>query len=215
VSDPNEFDRALVRSTLALYNELHSDDGKLPLPKFISRVADQSFGWVPGIMEQRARRNCLDPARLRWNREETVEGFLRSDAVLLFTIGAFRGAADEPVTLGDGRRISRERWYSEIIESLDWERRVRVIDGETRDVELPLLTGIEQCIGYAIYVIRRKNLMTLIRPCQFLRRAFAESRAHHYFLAEDPRQKFCSAAHSNAHRQREWRRDHATPRRKK
>jgi hypothetical protein len=208
VRDPNEFDRALVRSTLAFYNATHSDEPK-ELPIVVSRLAEQTFGWVPAVMAERARRERLDPSKQRWNSRESIERVTRVQSVLLYMIGAFRVEAHEAVTLADGRRLSREQWYQEVVEKIDFDCGLRVIDGATRHVALPLLSGIEECVGYAISVIRRRNLAKLVRPCQFLLKDLPGSLAHHYFLADDPRQKFCSPAHSNAYRQREWRRDRA------
>lgn len=215
VTDGSEFDLAVVRGVLLVHNELLSDDRKLPQPSRVSQIVEATLGWVPEVLQQRAKRERLDASRLRWENSGSLYELADLIGVLQFMIGAFRLKPGQTIRLRDERSVSREQWYQEIVEQLDPIAGWRVSDRETRFVALPPLTGLIQCVAYAVAVIEMKKLEALVRPCRFLREDVEGSLAHHYFLADDPRQRFCSSAHSNAHRQREWRRDHALPRKHK
>lgn len=213
VTDPTEFDLAVVRGALVLHNEFHSDDRKVQGGN-VGDMAQLAFGWLPEVMRQRAERDHLGPATVRWHNEGSVSDLAAAASALLFIIGQFRLKPGQ--SIGHfGQQLTRESWYTEIVESLKPICGWRVFGDQTRFVMLPPLTGVLQCIAYAIAVVEMRGLKDLIRPCEFLAKPFEGSLAHHYFLADDPRQKFCSRRHANAAAQREWRRTNAAPRKHK
>jgi hypothetical protein len=164
----------------------------------------------------------MDPKNVKWTATETAMDVLRAENVLLYTIGAFgdRSAAlrfrEAPVWEGQ-QRPTPEEWVNGVLAVLPIYSRFVLKGRSFRLVSAPLLTTVQRCIAYAMAIIwtDRHGFRDRVRPCQFLTDPTPGSLAHHYFLADDARQRFCSLAHSNAYRQREWRRTHKAPRKPK
>lgn len=212
--DDREFDAQIVRSALDFYNSFHAHP-TIATGQPYSEIVERVFAWVPPVMELRAKGAGVDPANVRWRNTETGRDISAASTVLLFNVGAFKGG--DSIEFANGRRITTEQWLNEVFAALPIYSRFNIEKGEIRLASVPCLTGVQQCIAYALALIKlnRHGFGELVRRCEFLTDERPGSLAHHYFLADDPRRQFCSPAHGNAHRQREWRRAHAAPRKPK
>lgn len=85
-----------------------------------------------------------------------------------------------------------------------------VWDGSSiKAVSVPCLTSVQRVVAYAMALLwaDKHGFRDRVRACQYLFHPKEGSLAHHYFLADDWRQKFCSPAHQNAQGQRNFRSD--------
>jgi len=83
------------------------------------------------------------------------------------------------------------------------------VNGSTELVALPKLTALRQATAYAVAAAHQRGWLHLVRPCLYLKNRKASTR--HYFLADDPRQRFCSTSHSNLYRQYKYIDKHGRP----
>jgi hypothetical protein len=173
-----------------------------------------AFDWLPAVLRERAGRAGVPASTVKWSGDEGVDEMIEAGQVLLYTIGAF-GEPSKRLRFStaparEGKpRLSPEQWVNKILAALPIYSRYTFEKDAFSLASVPLLTSVQRCVAYSLVLVwtDRHDFADLVRPCGYLVEDSPNSLAHHYFLADDARQRFCTPAHSNAQRQREWRRN--------
>jgi hypothetical protein len=218
VLDDRAFDAAVLRGVLTLYNELVSD---ISSRQDFSFVLDRAFGWLPEVLSKRAERAGVGLDNVRWSNAMTKEQTIKAEMkavvdvtqMLLHTVGAL-GKRNSPLLFNNAplvagkKRPTPEQWVNKVLKALPIYSRFLFEDGEFKLVSVPLLTNYGRCVAYALALLwtDRHGFRDRVRACELLMDDKPSSRAYHYFLADDARQRFCCSAHSNTYRQRQLRR---------
>jgi len=221
VTDARAFDAAVVTGVLRWYNNHAGSVSRLPNQRLLT---ERCFGWIEAVLVARARAVDQDATPFRWKGDDAPGDIARMNAALLFLIGPLRQVFDGGKTMvWFGRRLGRDEWLREVLKDLPTVTHMELRSSrDAQPIELVKLTSVQRCVAYGLSVLltNRHGLGHYIRPCAFIadevRHADSFRRAHaaHYFLAtgiygkppEGKPRRFCSTAHANCHRQREWRR---------
>src|SRR5262249_18195081 len=125
---------------------------------------EECLGWVAPVMELRAVHDGVDPEKVRWRKDKDARlGW--SGVSLLYALGRYKGVANR-------MQSAAEHWLGGTYGSVAVHREMkRGKRGESdRLVCLPLLTGAEQCMAYAIFLMRdaRYDFSARVRACEYL-----------------------------------------------
>lgn len=212
VEDERAFDAAVIRGALGLYNALHSDAA--PQSQTLGAIVTDSLGWLPDVLAARAKAAGIDPANVHWASKESGMDVMDAAAVLLYTVGAFGDREAKTMfqlapTQTGRKRPSPEAWMDSILRALPIYTRLVWDAGTVRTVSVPCLTSVQRTVAYAMALLwaDKHGFRERVRPCQLLIDPKPGSLAHHYFLADDLRQKCCCPAHTNTLKQRVHRRN--------
>lgn len=221
IIDARAFDAAIVAGLLRWYNNQNGSGSRLPNLRLLT---DRCFRWIEAVLVARARAVGQDPASFRWRGDDNPEDIARMNAGLLFLLGPLRRVFDGDRTIvWFGRRLGRDEWLKEYLKDLPTVTHTELrTNGDAHSIELVELTNVQRCVAYGFSVLlrNRHGLAQYIRPCAFVpdelrhETAFRRAHAEHYFLAtgrygepaEGKPRRFCTTAHANCQRQREWRR---------
>jgi len=211
--DREAFDTKVVRSAVDFYNDLGPNRPGGNQGVNDAAIVENSFGWVPQVVEHMAGLMGI-PGSVKWRAEDWHAWMAAHKAVAAFVRGGwlfnpFRSAA----ILGlDG--AAHMKWLNDVLRGVAVRKQYGWDGRRVFESELPILSGVQACVAYAVALIRlnRHGLGDRVRACGF---AVDESKldGHHLFLAPDMKMKFCCPKHENAQQQRRHRARKNKPRR--
>lgn len=214
--DLRAFDAAVLRAALVFYNGIYAErSSTAALDR--QALAREAFADIPRLVTERARAAGIDSKTFRWQKVKDRPLIEAGAALRLINVGLRPLIAHSSVRRGTSR-VPIDEWLDSALETLPIYSRFHVTDAGVRMVSVPFLTDAARCAVYALGVLLSgaHDLHRYVRPCPLLLRPGSSSVRAHYFLATDvggapPRNapsKYCSAAHANRHRARQFRRRH-------
>ena len=214
-SNERAFDAEIVRSALSFLGQFYR-----PLTGADLADTGKPFAWVPEIIRARVKDVGREVPPFQLSQPETLEECSTLTTVLRIAIPDLQELGDRNSKVDAETRDAKHEWLAKKLGGLQFSSSPVYRGRKWQMVTIPALFSVEHCLAYAMFLMHedRWGFRDRIHLCPYRRKA--DSPTHfepdHWFLDFDldatgalkpgPPQRFCSAAHANAYRQREWRR---------
>lgn len=212
VDDDRAFDVKIVEGALTFFNEWNAVSPGHPIP--LKRIVDAAFGWLPGVLAERARYAGISSDNVKWDEKADTAGQLSDVHTVLFFLLCSRLDLGRNVsgTVGvEGKRHDAAEWLDKRLSSLPIYSRYRFDGKQVTQPSVPLITSAQKAVAHALAVILkdRWHIRERVRRCPY------ERKGMHFFLdyridkagrlASGQRKEFCCKAHAGAVGQQRWR----------